>query len=219
MDRPTANSDRQVGNVATVHRLLRTVIATTVILAAGCGATTGDGRFEGLEVDPIDMPALTLTDTSGATYDLSRDSEGKVKLVYFGYTNCPDICPIHLSQLSAVLERAGSPANVEVIFVTTDPSRDTPQRMREYLDAYSQSFVGLTGSEEELIAGQQAFGAIVAVRESDAENYTMGHDGRVFAFTPDGIGYTQYPHPTRQSSWLHDLPILAGSGGTGLPPG
>jgi protein SCO1/2 len=214
MNQSTANSDHQVGSVATVHRLLRTAIATTVLIAASCGAAAGDGRFEGLEVDPIDMPPLTLTDTSGAPYDLSRDSEGSVKLVYFGYTSCPDICPIHLSQLSAVLDRAGTPSNVEVVFVTTDPSRDTPQRIREYLDAYSHSFVGLTGSEEELIAAQQAFGAIVAVRKSDAENYTMGHDGRVFAFTPEGIGYTQYPHPTRQSSWLHDLPILAGSVGT-----
>ena len=95
------------------------------------------------------------------------------------------------------------------VFITTDPARDTPDVIRSYLDQFSRDFVGLTGTEEELVAAQKALGSIVAVRESDDENYTMGHDGRVFAFAPDGWGYTQYPHPTRQSSWDHDLPLLA----------
>jgi protein SCO1 len=123
--------------------------------------------------------------------------------------NCPDICPIHLSQLKDVLARPGMPANIEVVFVTVDPDRDSPEVLAAYLDQFNADFVGLTGTEEEVVAAQKAFGAIVALRESDDANYTMGHDGRVFAFTPQGNAYTQYPHPTRQSAWVHDLPILA----------
>ena len=115
--------------------------------------------------------------------------------------------------LRDVLSRPGMPANVSVIFITVDPERDTPEVIRTYLDKFDTDFIGLTGTEEQLVAAQRAFGSIVAVRETDDENYTMGHDGRVFAFAPDGTGYTQYPHPTRQTAWVHDLPILADLGG------
>ena len=185
------------------------LVALALTLLA-CGGSSSDGGFEGLEVDdPERLPSVVLSDTEGRPFDLVADTEASVRLVYFGYTNCPDICPIHLAQLKAALDRPGAPVNVQVVFTTTDPARDTPEVIRSYLDQFSRDFVGLTGTEEELVAAQKALGSIVAVRESDDENYTMGHDGRVFAFAPEGWGYTQYPHPTRQSSWDHDLPLLA----------
>ncbi len=189
---------------------VRGVLAALALALVACGSSPSDGRFEGLAVDePETLPSIVLVDTEGQPFDLVADTEGEVRLIYFGYTNCPDICPIHLAQLQAVLDRSGTPPNVRVVFITTDPQRDTPQVIRDYLDQFSPDFVGLTGTDEELVAAQKALGSIVAVRESDDENYTMGHDGRVFAFAPDGLGYTQYPHPTRQSSWDHDLPVLA----------
>jgi protein SCO1/2 len=197
----------QVRNRALTQRVSIGVLFALLLTA--CGGSQDDRTFEGLEIEPTARPALVLTDTNGQTYDLAVEGAGKVSLVYFGYTNCPDICPIHLSQLTDVLDRPGMPQNVEVVFVTVDPSRDSAERLSEYLAGFSADFVGLTGTEEEVAAAQRAFGAIVALRESDDENYTMGHDGRVFAFTPEGTAYTQYPHPTRQSAWVHDLPILA----------
>lgn len=194
-----------VPRVARVVRLL----AVMALLGMGCAAAAEDRTFDGLEIEPTPIPDVVLTDVGGQPYDIAASAQGNVTLVYFGYTNCPDICPIHLAQLTEVLSRPGMPANVEVVFITTDPSRDTPEVIRDYLAAYDADYVGLTGTEEELVAAQEAFGAIVAVRETDDENYTMGHDGRVFAFAPSGVGYTQYPHPTRQSAWVHDLPLLA----------
>ncbi|MDG2112865.1 MAG: SCO family protein [Actinomycetota bacterium] len=190
--------------------LARRVLPVLFLLVVACSSPRSEGDYEGLGVDrPTTMPSVVLHDTEGQPFDVVADTEGDVRLVYFGYTNCPDVCPIHLSQLRDVLSRPGIPGNVSVIFVTVDPVRDTPEVIREYLDQFDTEFVGLTGTEEELIEAQESFGSIVAVRENDDENYTMGHDGRVFAFAPDGWGYTQYPHPTRQSSWVHDLPILA----------
>ena len=190
--------------------LVRRMIPLLLLVATSCAAAAGDGQYEGLVVEnPTRLPDVVLPDTEGRPFDLVADTAGQVRLVYFGYTNCPDICPIHLSQLRDVLSRPGMPSNVAVIFITVDPARDTPEVIRDYLDQFDADFIGLTGTEHELAEAQRAFGSIVAVRESDEENYTMGHDGRVFAFGPDGIGHTQYPHPTRQSSWVHDLPVLA----------
>jgi protein SCO1/2 len=191
-----------------VLRLFLRVIAVAMFVGA-CGQSSPDRTFEGLEIEPAVRPTLQLTDVAGEPYDLAEATDGKVSLVYFGYTNCPDICPIHLSQLKDVLSRPGMPANIEVVFVTVDPDRDTAEVLAAYLEQFDADFVGLTGTVEEVVAAQKAFGAIVALRENDDANYTMGHDGRVFAFTPQGNAYTQYPHPTRQSAWVHDLPILA----------
>lgn len=196
--------------------LLRSALFAAALLAAGCAAGASEGPYEGLEVEqPSAMPELVLPDTNGEPFDLLADTAEQVRLVYFGYTHCPDICPIHLSQLRDVLSRPGIPSNVAVVFITVDPDRDTPEVIRDYLDQFDEDFIGLTGTEEQLIEAQKAFGAIVAVRETDDENYTMGHDGRVFAFAPDGIGYTHYPHPTRQTAWVNDLPLLAAAGDEG----
>ena len=195
--------------------LARRLLPALVLLATSCSASASENGYEGLVVDePSRLPSVALTDTQGNRFDIAADTAGDVRLVYFGYTSCPDICPIHLSQLRDVLDRPGAPTNVSVVFVTVDPERDTPEVIRTYLDQFSEDFIGLTGAPDELVAAQQAFGSIVAVRETDDENYTMGHDGRVFAFAADGVGYTQYPHPTRQSSWVHDLPLLAALGPT-----
>ena len=92
-----------------------------------------------------------------------------VRLVYFGFTECPDICPIHLAQLSDVLELPQSPENVVVLFITVDPERDTPQVLRSYLDQFDSEFVGLSGSKIDLEAAQLAFGALVAAPQYPIE--------------------------------------------------
>lgn len=175
-------------------------------------AAGGDGSvFAGREMpQPTPKPEFTLTDTSGAPYDFATETEGQVTYLYFGYTHCPDICPVHLAQLAAVLDAPGAPANATVVFVTVDPERDTPEVVRDYLDSFDAGFVGLTGTPEELEAAQIAAGVTPAIKEGTGEDYTMGHAGQVIAYAPNGLNYTQYPFGTRQSEFAEDLPILAG---------
>ena len=150
--------------------LVRRLAPLLLVLGVACSSSGASGRFEGLAVDdPATMPALVLRDTEGNAFDLVADTESQIRLVYFGYTNCPDICPIHLSQLRDVLGRAGMPGNVAVIFVTVDPERDTPEVIRDYLDQFDADFIGLTGTEEELIAAQRAFGSI------DKQDHSVNH--------------------------------------------
>lgn len=158
---------------------------------------------------PRSKPSFTLNDTSGRPYDFAAETEGKVALLYFGYINCPDICPVHLAQLAEVFDQIPSVAHdTEVVFVSVDPDRDTPEKIRTYLDNFDSRFVGLTGTLEEVEAVQTTAGVAIAQFVGEGENYTVNHAAMVIAFAPDGLNYTIYPFGTRQSQWKNDLPLL-----------
>ena len=162
-------------------------------------------------VEPVPKPEFTLTDTAGNPFDFAAETEGKLTLMYFGYTFCPDICPVHLAQITAVLDR-NPPLRerTQLVFVSVDPGRDTPEIIRDYLDQYDTDYVGLTGNAEELAAAEAAMGVPPSILgdTSDPE-YLVGHASNVFAWAPDGLSYTTYPFGTRQSQWANDLEILA----------
>lgn len=160
--------------------------------------------------NPSPKPSFILTDTSGEPYDFAERTEGKLTLLYFGYTFCPDICPVHLAQIAETVQT--DPAlgrNLEVVFVSVDPDRDTPDSIRSYLDSFSTRFVGLTGSAEELRVAQEAAGVPVAVRRGDGAGYAVDHAAWVIAYAPDGLNHANYPFGTRQVVWANDLRVLA----------
>lgn len=164
-------------------------------------------RFSGVTLPaPRPKPDFVLTDTSGKPFQFRDATAGVVTLLYFGYTNCPDVCPVQLAQVAAVLRQRPELGDaVKVVFVSVDPERDSPVRIREWLDAFDRRFVGLTGTPAELEAAQRAAGVAPAVRSGAGVN----HAAQVIAYAPDGWAYTVYPFGTRQSQWAHDLPLLA----------
>jgi protein SCO1/2 len=146
------------------------------------------GPYQGVELErPIAKPDVTLQDTSGAPFNLARDTAGQVVLVYAGYTNCPDVCPTTVADLAAALR--GLPAadrdRVQVVMFSTDPGRDVPQRMRAFLDQFDASFVGVLGPEPELLGAVNAMGIDVQppVTEPDGK-VTVEHGAQVLAFSP-----------------------------------
>ena len=149
---------------------LRLTLAAAVVSAA-CSpgsAVRAPDDLRGYRLsEPLPKPALTLTATNGATFDLRRDTEGFVTLVFFGYTNCPDVCPVHLSNLGSVV--AGLDPRVaqriKVVFVTTDPRRDTPPVLRRWLDHFSRGFIGLAGDSIAVARAQESFKLAPAVGE------------------------------------------------------
>jgi protein SCO1/2 len=167
--------------------------------------------------EPGLKPDFTLTDLEGRRYDFRRETEGRVTFLFFGYTHCPDICPVHLANLAAALARLprAEADRVRVVFVTTDPVRDTPERMRRFLDAFDPSFVGLTGTRAELEAAQRGAGVAPSVAQPAPGDtgYAVGHAAQVIAYGVAGRMRAQYPFGTRQKDWAHDLPILLGAGG------
>jgi protein SCO1/2 len=181
------------------------------ILTVACEADVASGELKGVVVDPPQpKPSFQLTDTDGMPYDFLTETEGKLTLLYFGYANCPDICPVHLAQIAEVFDRIPEIArDAEVVFVTVDPDRDTPEKLRAFLDNFDTRFVGLTGTRDELDAAQEAANVPPAVKVGDGDDYTMNHAGWVIAFAPDGLNHTIYPFGTRQSEWSNDLQVLA----------
>lgn len=160
--------------------------------------------------NPTSKPDFTLTDTDGDAFRFAEQTAGKLTLLYFGYTHCPDICPVHLAQIAEVLDQHPEVGReTEVVFVTVDPQRDQPELIRAFLDNFDSRFVGLTGSEAEIEQAEMAAGVPPAVVVGDGEDYTVNHAGWVIAYGPDGLNHAIYPFGTRQSQWNNDLPLLA----------
>src|ERR1700733_3713586 len=123
--------------------------------AVGGAETTYRG---GLVSPPLPKPRFTLTDTSGARFDLALKTQGYTTLLFFGYTHCPDMCPLQMAMIAQALKKipAASADQFKVVFVTTDPERDTPKVLRSWLDHFDKRFIGLTGSSSEIEAAQIA---------------------------------------------------------------
>ncbi|MDX1660338.1 MAG: SCO family protein [Gemmatimonadota bacterium] len=208
-------------------RLARAGLALAVVgvALAGCSPHGGD-ETAGLGTDArvpadslhgavlpdsLERPERPLRDTSGEPYVIAEETEGKLALVFFGYTHCPDVCPVHMAALAGALDHLGSEAKraTEVVFVSTDPDRDTPDRIREWLDRWDRDFVGLRGTETEVAEIQRSLNLPPSVKEPAGPDgdYMVGHSAQVVAFTPDGRTI-HYPFGTRQSDWVHDLPLL-----------
>jgi len=211
--------------LAARYNALGLVAWVVVLVACGPAGEAGDppgdrqraiARQLGLHGEPAAAPAgrpdFVLTDTEGRRFDFRLETQGQLALLFFGYTNCPDICPVHLANLSAVLAMA-PPAlrsRVKVVFVGVDAKRDSPERMREWLSHFDPEIVGLTGSQAELEAAQIAAGVPPAFVDEQWEGgYSVGHAAWIALFTADDRAQLRYPFGVRQSEWAHDLEVLA----------
>ncbi|MGQ4712116.1 SCO family protein [Streptomyces anulatus] len=161
---------------------------------------------------PFTKPNLVLTDTHGKEYDLREVTKGKPTLIYFGYTNCPDVCPLTMSNIS-LAKRELSKADQEklqVVFVTTDPERDTPASLGKWLSAQDPSFTGLTGDFPTIQAGARQIGIGIDApkKEKDGTVVSM-HGAQVIAFSPKtDEGYVLYGEDTTAEEYTKDLPKL-----------
>jgi cytochrome oxidase Cu insertion factor (SCO1/SenC/PrrC family)/copper(I)-binding protein len=188
------------------------VAGLCLIACNGDSGTVGTVRGVALPT-PLAKPSFSLIDVNARRYDFAAETRDKVALLFFGYTHCPDVCPLHMANIAAVLKRmpAEDRARVVTVFVTTDPERDTPERLKEWLGNFDPSFVGLTGNKAELSQALRSVGLPEATREyinADSANYFVQHGAQVFAFARDGMAYTIYPFGMRQEDWANDLPLL-----------
>jgi protein SCO1/2 len=177
------------------------------------------GGFVGAEViTPRPMPDVVLTDAQGQPFDLAKATRGKVALLFFGYMRCPDICPVHLANIAAVLDKLPDEVRREIVtlFVTVDPARDTMPVLAQWVAGFDPTFIALTGPDSVIRAAELAAGLLTAERDSVTPGasgaYSVGHASQVIAHTRDGLGRVQYPFGTRQRDWAHDLPRLVAYG-------
>jgi len=157
--------------------------------------------------EPLEAPLFTLTSHQGAVVH-STDWPGRVLVVFFGYTSCPDVCPLTLTHLTRAFQIMGEDGGqVQVLFVTVDPERDTPQRLREYLASFHPSYLGLTGTEEEIREVALEFGVFFA-RSGEGEGYTVDHTARTFVVAPDGTIPLTFPVTATPEEMARDLSAL-----------
>ncbi|MFD5507849.1 SCO family protein [Streptomyces sp. NPDC127051] len=175
------------------------------------GGQTKAGKATVLD-RPFDKPELVLTDTSGKPWNLREQTKGKPTLIYFGYTHCPDVCPLTVSNI-AVAKKALPKAdqdNLQVVFVTTDPERDTPDSLGAWLKAQDPSFTGLTGDFATIQAAARKLGIGIEAPKKEADGTVVSmHGAQVIAFSPKtDEGYLLYGEGTTVDDYTKDLPKI-----------
>jgi len=156
---------------------------------------------------PIPAPDFTLTAQDGARVSSSEFAH-RLRVIFFGYTFCPDVCPLtltHLTEAFRLMEEDGT--RVQVLLVTVDPERDSPQRLGAYLRNFHPSFLGLTGSEGEIRRVADGFGAYFA-RVGDSPDYTVDHTARSFVVDRAGNIVLTFPITATPPEMARDLEML-----------
>jgi protein SCO1 len=218
------------------------LLAAAALALTGCAGTPSEARavaagaWHGVEPEPVpERPDFVLSDLAGDRFDFRVETAGRPTYVYFGYTDCPDECPTALADIAAALRRVDGDLRdqVTVVFVTTDPERDDPARLRQWLGQFSERIVGLHGTQEEVDAAQRAAGIRPATRGGDVPTlpgrpdehhhkpgtaphshdrplgYAVEHANVIFAYDVDDRLPVLYPAGTTAGDLAADLPRLA----------
>lgn len=185
-------------------------LAAISVLVVGLAACSGSKHWKTTDLAGV-MPdlAFTLTRDTGQLVHAS-DFRGKVKMLYFGYTNCPDICPITLGHIAAALQQLGSrAAQVRVLFVSVDPNRDTLPLLRKYTAAFGPQFVGLTGTQEQLHALAKRYRVAYSYGpEYPNGNYIVNHSAAIYVFDRRGNVRLLMGRKDPLEAMVHDLEQL-----------
>ncbi len=190
------------------------MLGAAVLPLAGCDKVVGPGAFKGIDITGADYAkTLDLTDADGRRRTLA-DFKGKVTLVFFGFTQCPDVCPTTMLELVEARKALGADgARVQGVFVTIDPERDTPEILKAYVTTFSPDFVGLRGSAEETQAVAKHFKVFYAKVPGKTESsYTMDHTAGSYVFDAQGKVRLFTRYGAGAEALAHDLRLLLAQG-------
>jgi protein SCO1/2 len=187
------------------------LFAALLLLAAGCQRSDG---FRSTDITGAEFGRdFTLTDQRGVPRTLA-DFKGKAVAVFFGYTHCPDVCPTTLAELASAMKKLGTAADkVQVLLITVDPERDTPDVLGPYVTAFDPRFLALRGDADQTAQVAREFKVIYQkVGGKAPDNYTMDHSAGTYIFDPQGrlrlyVGYGQ-----GSEVFAHDIGRLLAAG-------
>ena len=178
-------------------------------LLAACGEQKLPSPFKASDVSAKYAQAdFKLNDASGKPVSL-KDFRGKVVVLFFGYTHCPQICPTTLADLAQVMRMLGKDADkVQVLFVTLDPERDTPQLLAESPPAFYPTFKGLSGDSAATAQAAQAFGVIYQKQPNKNGGYDLDHSAGTYLIAPGGSPVLLSPYAQPAELLVHDIRLL-----------
>ena len=192
----------------------RWIIGAAFVLAlAGCQPDAPPPTFQATDITGVPFAGdFTLTDHNGQVRTLS-DFKGKVVAVFFGYIHCPDVCPTTLSDFARALDSLGSDAErVQVIFVTVDPQRDTPDLLKQFVPAFNPGFLGMFTDDQSLRELAKEFKIVYqksAVKGAD--DYLIDHSAGTYVYDPKGRLRLLVPYGSQPESIAQDLKTLLSS--------
>lgn len=181
-----------------------------VAVFAGWLALRRPPEFVGVALEPpLPAPEIVLQTVDGTTFRLT-EQRGKVVALFFGYTTCPDVCPATLAELRQIRAELGAQADdLQVVFISVDPQRDTPERIQEYVSRFDPAFIGLTGSEAELQPIWDAYGVFrEEVDTGSAAGYLVNHSARTYLIDRSGYLRLTLNFGTSINDMRHDILIL-----------
>jgi protein SCO1 len=203
---------------------LAALFALLAVLAAGCDPASSTALVaQGLEPQadgwrglPLDrertLPDVTLATTDGEPVALDDAFLGTPTLLFFGYTSCPDICPVHLASIASAMDTTHTGYDeLQVVFVSVDPERDTPARIDEFLANFDRRMVGLTADLdviEDALAQLDLPGPVVEGPDPRGEGDLIGHPAQVIGFDAQGHALRVWPFGARRADWVADLPRI-----------
>jgi protein SCO1/2 len=166
--------------------ILGSLLIALLLVTAACSLSS-DYTFQGSQIDPpAPAPDFTLESTRGAPFHLS-EQRGKVVLLYFGYTYCPDVCPTTLYDLSRLTKSIEQDGDIVVAMVTVDPQRDQLEKLDAYVTTFDSQFQGLSGDLSTLESVWAAYGVYRAENQMEGStNYLVDHTARVYVIDPQG---------------------------------
>ncbi|GAB2509286.1 SCO family protein [Lysobacter humi (ex Lee et al. 2017)] len=191
-----------------LRRILRGAVAALMVAVFATPVAAGRATLKAGAFDPpAPAPELSLLSSQGGALSLARH-RGKVVLLEFGFTNCPQVCPMTLATLAQVRKKLGAhAARLQVVFVTVDPERDDAARLRAYLKGFDPSFVGGTGTTAQLAAVRARYGA-TAQRKAVGDSYTVGHSSSVYVIDTKGRLRGMMPYGRPAEDYVHDVRAL-----------
>jgi protein SCO1/2 len=191
------------------------VPAALLVLLAGCGgsgsACSADFTGTRLDPDPFVVSSTPLVDTEGTAYSLTEDTDKDLTLVFFGYTNCPDICGQVMATLAGTLARLddGQKERLDVVFVTTDPARDDEATVEKYVDAFDPSIIGLTGDLDDIIeVGRSMAVGVDQGEKLPSGGYEVTHGTQVIAIDSDDEAPAYWKADVSQAQLAHDVTAI-----------
>jgi len=189
--------------VKVLQRVLLPLLLLSPALCAAADSELKAGVFSPARA----APDFSLRGSDGAVLKLNR-YRGKVVILAFGFTSCPDVCPTTLSTLAATRKKLGDKADrLQVIYITVDPETDSPERMRTYLGSFDPGFVGGTGTAEQLAAVRQEYG-IAASKKMLGSQTAFSHSSFTYLIDRHGSLRGLMPYGQSSDDYLHDVRIL-----------
>lgn len=182
------------------------------LTACGGGSDESSGELHGTVLDPpFEVSSAPLTDTEGAPYSLTEDTDKDLTLVFFGYINCPDICQVVMSNLSSAMTRLDDEdrERVDVVYITTDPKRDTQEAIADYLPHFDPDFVGLTGDLDTIVEVAKPLGVGITKGEPlPSGGYDVTHGTTITGIDADDEGTVYWDGNSSSADLAADIHTL-----------